>query len=179
MSSIEVTNKGTQWANECFRFIDWLKMFIKDVFSALWVLAGEAGRGAIDRGKALKFKFSSVDFICGGISLVLLGVAGLVFMAGVGIVLYQAGAWMWSGAWNELPLSLVFNFLFQGTGLQSWLDAPTAWLGLHQIVTWVLSNVPVSLVLMASGGLAMGLMVGIITAALSIRLYQFNRTENK
>ena len=122
-------------------------------------------------------KFTVFDFVCCNLNLAGLLLSSLVFFAGIGIVGYQSFVWIKDGVWNAMPLMAVFDFLFENTALQEWMQNPTSWTGLHQVVEWNLTNVPLSLVLIVEGGLLSAGLLAMMVLAILIRRFQFKHRE--
>ena len=117
-------------------------------------------------------KLTFLDYLFGGISAFLMFCAGLVMLAGVGIVSYQSFMWLQDGIWKELPLFSAFNYILEGTAFHGWVSDPQSWLGLHNLVVWCLENIPLVLVLIVDGMAVIFFVVAIMTMGLSFRFYQ-------
>jgi len=117
-------------------------------------------------------RFTFMDYFFGGLSSLLMLVASLIILAGVGIVSYQSFMWLQDGVWKELPLFSAFNFLLEGTALHGWVSEPHSWLGLHNMVVWCLENIPLALILIIDGMAVIFLVMAIMTMGLSLRYYQ-------
>ena len=73
----------------------------------------------------------------------------LLFIGGIGIVGWQVFIFLKVGQWVEVPL---FSIAFLApNSIQSWLNDPTTWLGLHKIVMGVLEGCPLSCPLIIFG----------------------------
>ena len=130
--------------------------------------------------RELKFlikRFTVLDLIFGNLSLLGLVLSFSVFLSGIGILGYQIVVWLQEGVWNALPMMLVFNYFFEDTALGAWMLNPDSWLGLHQVVEWGLTNIPISLVLILDGLALSAGMVVTITLAVMIRRFQFKHRD--
>ncbi len=121
-------------------------------------------------------RFTVFDFVCCNLNLAGLLLSSLVFFAGIGIVGYQSFVWIKDGVWNAMPLMAVFDFLFENTALQEWVHNPASWTGLHQVIEWNLTNVPLSLVLIVEGGLLSAGLLAMMVLAILIRRFQFKHS---
>ena len=96
-------------------------------------------------------KLTVIDYAFFMSSLCAFGCSFLVFFSGLGVLGYQSALWLQEGKWTELPLLTIFNYLFEGAAIQSWINNPQSWFGLHQVVDWCLQNIPLSLTLILHG----------------------------
>lgn len=117
-------------------------------------------------------KFTFMDYVLSGISLFIMFAAGLVIVAGVGIVSYQSFMWLQDGIWKELPLFAAFNYFFEGTALHGWVSAPQSWLGLHNLVVWSLESIPLALVFILDGLAVIFIVVAVMAMGVSFRVFQ-------
>lgn len=144
------------------------------VFEKGLVSAYEATR------KELKFlfnRFTMFDFVFGNLSLLGLLLSFMVFISGFGLLGYQTVVWLQDGVWNAMPLMMVFTFLFEGTALGAWMLNPDSWVGLHQVMEWLLVNTPISLVLIVNGLMLTVGMAFVIIFAVMVRRFQFKHSE--
>ena len=124
----------------------------------------------------LKFlfkRFTALDYVFGSLSSLGLLLCLAVFLSGFGLLGYQVVVWLQDGVWNAMPLMMVFNFLFEGTAFGAWMQNPEAWIGLHQVMEWLLINTPISLVLIVDGLALSAGMVATIVFAVMVRRFQF------
>jgi len=121
-------------------------------------------------------KFTWFDFVCCNLNLAGLLASLTVFFSGIGIVGYQTFVWLKDGVWNAMPLMAVFDFLFENTALHEWVHNPASWQGLHQVIEWSLTNVPLSLVMIIEGGLLSAGLLAMMALAILIRRFQFKHT---
>jgi len=153
-------------------------------FNSLWTFIKDMARPwkAFFDNFVLKIKNDSrqvvrrltfLDVLFGGISVFIMFAAGLVILAGVGIVGYQSIIWLQDGIWKELPLLSAFNYFMQGTAFHGWVSDPQSWLGLHNMVVWSLENIPIALVLIIDGLAVIFIVAAMMTMGLSLRIYQF------
>ncbi len=146
------------------------------VFEKGLVTAYEATR------KELKFlfkRFTVVDYVFGNLSLLGLLLCFTVFLSGFGLLGYQTVVWLQDGVWNAMPLMMVFTFLFDGTALGAWMQHPDSWVGLHQVMEWLLINTPISLVLIVDGLILSVGMAAVIVFAVMVRRFQFKHREQE
>ena len=124
----------------------------------------------------LKFlfkRFTAVDYVFGSLSSFGLLLCVAVFLSGFALLGYQTVVWLQDGVWNAMPLMMVFNFLFEGTAFGAWMQNPDAWVGLHQVMEWLLINTPISLVLIVDGLVLSAGMGATIIFAVMVRRFQF------
>ncbi len=168
-------------ADEILQFSEKLKRFFLEVLEAFRYLLEQGIRKSWNRVKEevafLWKRFTAFDFVCGNLSLAALGASILVFFSGFGVLGYQIFLWLKDGVWTEFPLMKAFNYFFENTALQEWVQNPSSWLGLHQLVEWNLINIPISLVLIVNGIGGIGFMIFVISSALLIRRFQFKHRE--
>ena len=100
----------------------------------------------------------------------------LVFISGVCVFFYQSFGWLKNGVWEELPLLKLFNYFFEDTSLKIWFEEPNAWFGLHQIVSWILKNIPISMVLILEGIIMISVFGAGILIVTCYRLYFLSRS---
>ena len=130
--------------------------------------------------KELKFlfkRFTVLDYVFGNLSMLGLLLSFAIFLSGFGLLGYQIVVWLQDGVWNAMPLMMVFNFLFEGTAFGAWMKNPEAWIGLHQVMEWLLINTPISLVLIVDGLILSAGMVITIIFAVMVRRFQFKHSE--
>ena len=130
--------------------------------------------------KELKFlfkRFTALDYVFGNLSMLGLLLCFMVFLSGFGLLGYQVVVWLQDGVWNAMPLMLVFNFLFDGTAFGAWMQNPDSWVGLHQVMEWLLVNTPISLVLIVDGLILSAGMAATIVFAVMVRRFQFKHRE--
>jgi hypothetical protein len=128
----------------------------------------------------LKFlfkRFTMLDYVFGNLSMLGLLLSFTVFLSGFGLLGYQIVVWLQDGVWNAMPLMIVFTFLFEGTAFGDWMQNPEAWVGLHQVMEWLLVNTPISLVLIVDGLVLSAGMVATIVFAVMVRRFQFKHRE--
>lgn len=144
------------------------------IFKKSLVSAYEATRQEL---KFLFKRFTVLDYIFSNLSLLGLLLCFAVFFSGFGLLGYQTVVWLQDGVWTAMPLMMVFNFLFEGTALGAWMQNPDSWVGLHQVMEWLLINTPISLVLIVDGlVMSAGMAVAIIFAVM-VRRFQFKHNE--
>ena len=105
--------------------------------------------------------------------------ASIFILSGVGVFCYQVFMWMKNGMWSELPIQVLFNFLFENTLLAQWLSNPESWFGLQKVVEWLLQNIPLSAALIIPSVLIFGAVVCISVVAIVFRFYQFKNSGVK
>jgi len=161
---------------------------VLEFFNSFWDFIKEEGRpigsfckNSIQRVRTqtgdILHKFTSLDIILGGLSVSIMFVGGLVVLGGLSLFAYQSFIWLQEGVWSGIPMLSAFNYLFQGTSLHGWVDAPQSWLGLHEMVKWCLLNIPLSLVLIVDGLAVIFFVAAFMTFGLSFRIYQFKGKE--
>lgn len=111
--------------------------------------------------KALRYAQVVPETVLFGLSYL----SRFVAICGLLIVLYQVTNWLKTGHWRPFTLFegiVVSVATFQGSNVTSsgagnsflmWLVSPTAWLGLHRIVFWLLQG-PMSLFAIVGGWVA-------------------------
>ena len=122
-------------------------------------------------------RLTAWDFVCGGLSMLVMTAGGLLLLFGFSLIGYQTFLWLKDGVWTEFPILMVFNFIFENTWLQGWLTQPESWYGLQKVVLWTLESMPLSLALIIPGLVTVLVSGGVISTALVIRFYQFKQTE--
>ncbi len=130
--------------------------------------------------RELKFlfkRFTVLDYVFGNLSMLGLLLSFAIFLSGFALLGYQVVVWLQDGVWNAMPLMMVFNFLFEGTAFGDWMKNPEAWVGLHQVLEWMLINTPISLVLIVDGLILSAGMVATIIFAVMVRRFQFKHSE--
>ena len=177
----ETMNDGPKMARDMMHGAESTRLFVVDLLDALKFLLqkgiGKSWQRVKDEVKFLYDKFTAFDYICGGISFALLGLAALTVLIGAGLVAYQIVIWLMEGAWPFMPLMLIWNFLFEGTALGAWMANPESWIGLHTLLEWILANIPISVVLILGGGIVGAFMTAVIITALAVRRFQFVQRE--
>lgn len=168
---------------EMLSYLEAARLFSRDLLDTLRVLLDKgllsAWKASIEELRFMLKRFTVVDYVFGNLSLLGLLLCFGVFLSGVGLLGYQSVMWLQDGVWNPLAMMLVFEFLFEGTVLGTWMQSPESWLGLHQLVEWILINTPISLALMVNGLLMSAALAGGIVLALLIRRFQFKHPEGK
>ncbi|NIQ00817.1 MAG: hypothetical protein GWO19_10015 [Nitrospinaceae bacterium] len=166
---------------EILGWVEKARLFALDVWQAVRFLLEQGLVSAYGEAKKeIKFvfkRFTVLDYVFGNLSLLVLFLGLLVVAAGFGVLGYQIGVWLLDGVWNELPLMVIFNYLFENTALWQWVQNPESWLGFHKLVEWNLNNVPVSLVLIFNGLVISGGMSAVILMAVMIRRFQFKHRD--
>jgi len=130
--------------------------------------------------KELQFlfsRFTAFDMVMAVLTISILTLAGVVLVAGLGLLAYQAFTWLRSGVWTEFPLLVLFNLFFEHSPVQGWLDHPQSWIGLQKVIEWLLNEVPLSLALIAPSAGVMMITVTVSLAAVLFRFYQFKQTD--
>ena len=130
--------------------------------------------------KELKFlfkRFTALDYVFANLSLLGLLLCFTVFLSGFGLLGYQIVDWLQDGEWNAMPLMMVFTFLFDGTAFGAWMQNPESWVGLHQVLEWLLINTPISLVLIVDGLILTAGMAAAIVLAVMVRRFQFKHQQ--
>ena len=168
-------------AQEMLDFSEKSRLFCLDLLAAGQYFLQQGVRQSLTRVKEeLRFlyqKFTVFDFVCFNLNLAGLLISSLVFFAGMGIVGYQTMVWLQDGVWNAMPLMAVFNFLFENTAAQEWMQNPASWQGLHQVIEWNLTNVPLSLVLIVEGAVLTAGLLAMMALAILIRRFQFKHRD--
>ena len=168
-------------AQEVLDFSEKTRLFCLDLLEAGQYFLQKGVRQSLVRVKEeLRFlyqKFTVFDFVCWNLNLAGLLVSSLVFFAGIGIVSYQTFVWLKDGVWNAMPLMAVFDWLFEGTALQEWVHNPASWQGMHQVIEWNLTNIPLSLVLIIEGAVLSAGLLAMMALAILIRRFQFMHRE--
>ncbi len=172
-------NTGAQRAEEILAFLDRAGNYLLDLTRTFEILVKRAFAKTMEEARNFLGKLSALDFIFGGMSATALFLSGLVFLSGVGVTVYQAVLWLRDGVWSQLPLLALFDYFFEGSAFQAWIQNPGSWYGLHTIVSWLLENVPVSLACVTAGGLAIFLATGVMAMAGGVRYYQFRHLQKR
>ena len=120
-------------------------------------------------------KLTGWDFFWGFLSTGIVFICFLIIFCGFCVLGYQTINWLQNGVWEEISLLIAFNFLFEGASIHDWIIAPDSWLGLHQIVSWALKKLPLSLVLIINGTFLTLSSLGVIGIAASYRYYQLSK----
>jgi len=170
-----------QRAQEMLDFSGKARLFCLDLLAAGQYFLQKGVRQSLTQVREeLRFlyqKFTVLDFVCWNLNLVGLLASSLVFFAGIGIVSYQTFVWLKDGVWNAMSLMAVFDFLFEGTALQEWVQNPASWQGVHQVIEWNLTNVPLSLVLIVEGAVLSAGLLAMMALAILIRRFQFKHHQ--
>ena len=157
------------------------RLFIVDALETCRFVFGKGLVSAYEAAREeLKFlfkRFTVLDYVFGNLSLLGLLLCFTIFLSGFGLLGYQIVLWLMDGVWNAMPLMMVFSFLFEGTALGTWMQNPDSWVGLHQIVEWLLVNTPISLVLIVDGLILSAGMATVIVFAVMVRRFQFKHKE--
>ena len=167
----------SSWIRWIDENLDRSKIFFREAGQAMSTLARQALSMTAAEARFLVSKLSAVDFICGSLGLMVVFVATLFLLSGLGLISYQVFLWLKDGVWSEFPIVLVFNFLFENTWLHQWFSNPESWIGLQKVVEWLVENVPLSLVLIVPALAAIGGTACLMATAMVVRFYQFKNTE--
>jgi len=177
------TDNDSKRVGEMLGAMETARLFVLDalqtcrfVFEKGLTSAYEATRQEL---KFLFKRFTVLDYVFGNLSLVGLGLCFLVFLSGFGLLGYQTVVWLQDGVWNAMPLMMVFSFLFEGTALSAWMNHPDSWVGLQQIMKWLLVNTPISLVLIVNGLIMSAGMAAVMVFAVMVRRFQFKHSEQE
>lgn len=168
----------SQWLNNMSDLCETAQAFFTEVWETVKILTKRGVTRAIKEFKFLISKSTLLDYIFGGLSAFMGFLATLVFLSGFGLVAYQVFMWLKEGVWTEFPLFALFNYVFENTAVQEWLQHPESWIGLQKAITWILENTPLSLALIVPGLIGIVVMAAIMIAAATIRYYQFKKTAN-
>jgi len=177
MVHTEKLHGGPKRVGEILGYLEAAKLFAADILDALRFLTEKGLKTAWQTSRQeLKFLFKRLtvlDYIFGNLSLLALLSCFAVFLSGFGLLGYQTVLWLQDGVWNGMPMMRVFEFLFEGTALAAWMLNPESWLGLHQLMEWLLLNTPISLALMVNGLMMSAAVAGGIALAVLVRRFQF------
>jgi hypothetical protein len=175
------TDNDSKRVGEMLGAMEAARLFVLDaletcrfVFEKGLTSAYEATREEL---KFLFKRFTMLDYVFGNLSMLGLLLSFTVFLSGFGLLGYQIVIWLQDGVWNAMPLMMVFTFLFEGTAFGAWMQNPEAWVGLHQVMEWLLVNTPISLVLIVDGLVLSAGMVATIVFAVMVRRFQFKHRE--
>ncbi len=91
------------------------------------------------------------NFFLGAAQVIVCVTFTFLFNVGFYVILYQTYRYLRYGTWPEI--SLMYLVEYGPSWLISWLDKPTGWFGLHALVVAGLSAVPLSMFLIAIGGI--------------------------
>lgn len=166
-----------QKIEEFSHYLNKVRVFSQDSFATLSLLVKQGCLKFWEETKYLFSKLTPMDYFFGGISFAVLFGASIIFLMGFALIGYQVLLWLKNGIWTEFPIMVIFDYVFQGTALHNWLQNPGSWFGLHQVFEWMLENIPLSLTLIVDGAMGIFVMLGIITAAILIRRFQFKKLE--
>ena len=168
-----------RWVDKIFYYLEYFRLALLEGGRTINVLMGLSLTRAFKELKFFSSRLTVTDFIFGGFILMFMISAGMIMLFGFGLLSYQVFFWLKDGIWTEIPIGIVFNFLFENSFLQEWLTSPGSWLGLQQMANWLLENIPLSLALILPGGIGVVMMGGIIVMGLIIRFYQFKVSERE
>jgi len=181
MVQTDKTYNDSKRVGEMLGAMEAARLFILDalqtcrfIFEKGLVSAYEATRQEL---KFLFKRFTVLDYVLGNLSLLGLLLCFSVFLSGFGLLGYQTVVWLQDGVWNAMPLMMVFTFLFEGTAFGAWMQTPDSWMGLHQVMEWLLINTPISLVLIVDGLVLSAGMAAFIIFAVMVRRFQFKHRE--
>lgn len=167
---------GSRWLEEAAVFCANIRAFSAEVKRLVWDSLEEILHKSKEEMRRVVHKLTVLDYIFGLISGALILSAALVFLSGFCLLGYQAFLWLRDGNWTEFPLLAGFSYLFQDTPIQAWLNDPASWYGLHQIATWALENIPLSLALIMDGALIAIPLGVIMTIAAFFRYCQIRKS---
>ena len=153
-----------------FKYFDLFKLFLLELKEALNPYWQKIVSKSKKEYENVSNHWTIWDTVFGLLAAALIFCSLLVLASGFVIFAYQVFIWLESGLWEEIPLLVAFNFVFQNTTLHQWILNPESWFGLHQIITWTLENVPLSLTLMIEGIMLTGFFSACIVMAIFIRL---------
>ena len=74
---------------------------------------------------------------------------GVLMLAGISVGIYQIYFWLKFGNWLELPLNYILYITPES--FSDWVYFPTEWIGISNIVRWVLTHSPISIVVFLLG----------------------------
>ena len=181
MVQAKKTMDETERVREMLGALETTRQFVLDVLQTVRYLfekgCASAYTAAREEFRFLFKRFTVVDFIFGNLSLLGLLLSLMVVLSGFGILGYQILIWLQDGVWNALPLMMVFEFLFENSVLGQWMQNPESWLGLQQVLKWILENTPISLVLIVKGLFLSAGMAATIALAVMIRRFQFKHSD--
>ena len=135
---------GLQFVESGYLFL----LELKEALAPYWFRALSKSKAHY---KEMASKLTRWDFCFGLFCAGLILSSVLVFLSGICVLFYQIVGWLQNGIWEKLPLLRLFNYFFDGTALYLWFQDPGSWLGLHQLVSWTLENIPISLLLIMDG----------------------------
>ena len=95
----------------------------------------------------------TLSYIVDAVNFILCLISMLVFNVGFYVILYQTYQYLRYGAWPEM--TLMYLVPYGPNWMNSWLNEPTSWLGLHELTFGALSSIPLSLFLIVVGGSVM------------------------
>lgn len=167
----------SKWVPRIFEFFEVGRRLSIEILMTMRAIGLKFCNQVKDDFKFLASRLTTVDFICGGLGATAGAIASLFFLAGFFVLGYQVFLWLLDGVWTGLPLFVVFNFFFENTALQAWLTQPESWMGLQQVVSWVLETVPLSVALIVPAGLAMAAIFLLMAAAVTVRFVQFKNAD--
>ncbi len=167
-----------QWIYQGSETMKILTGFAAELFQGLKFFFIKFIKEAYQQTRFFISRLTIWDYLCCSINTVVGFLAALVFFSGLGLVAYQIFLWIQNGAWTEYPIFVLFNFVFENTVLHQWINQPDSWFGLQKILIWSMENMPLSLALVVPGLLVSLLAAGVMGTAISIRYYQFKKTES-
>ncbi|MFQ5671592.1 MAG: hypothetical protein ACE5G9_00725 [Nitrospinales bacterium] len=170
---------GSRWIAEITHWVEPAILVCVELKERLKIRAKQMALKGWAESKEIVRKLTPLDFFLGFVGGIAVVSASLVFFSGFFLLGYQGFLWLQSGTWTEFPLIVAFNYLFQGTALQAWLSDPDSWYGLHQIVVWILENMPLSLTLIMEGALMVLALLIIIMMGAFFRYYQVKNQVKK
>lgn len=177
MVQADKTYDDSKRVGEMLGYLEAARLFSLDVLNTCRFVFDEGLVSAIQAARQeLRFlvkRFTVVDLVVGSFSMAGLTLCLMVFLSGFGILGYQTVTWLEDGVWTAYPMMMVFTYFFEGSAFGVWMHNPESWSGLHQIMEWGLTNIPISLVLIIDGLILSVGMAAIITLAVMVRRFQF------
>ena len=166
---------GSRWIQEMTRWAEPVVLVCVELKERLKIRAKKMVLKGRAEYKNIVPRLTPVDFFFGFTGGMAVLSASLVFFSGFFLLGYQAFLWLKNGTWTEFPLIVAFDYLFQGTALQTWVNDPDSWYGLHLIAVWVLENIPLSLTLIMDGALMVLGFLAVMMAGAFFRYYQVKK----
>lgn len=164
-----------EWINRLSQFIETGRQFFIELLQLFKIMFQKGLVEAWKEIRATASKLSATDFCFAGINIAIGLFGGMILLAGVGLLGYQALLWLQNGVWTEYPLLMVFNFLLENTPLHQWILNPESWIGMQKLVLWFLESTPISLALMVPGfSIAISAAL-VFVVALAFRFYQLKK----
>ena len=167
----------TRWIDNISEFCDHSRNFLHELKETGIVLLAQGITRLVKEALFFFSRATRLDYICGGISAFFGFLATSVALAGAGLFGYQVLLFLKQGDWTPFPLLMAFDAIFKNTALQEWLLHPGSWLGLQEMVSWILQETPLTLALIVPGTLAAVLIAGFMATAVAIRYYRFKNLE--